>query len=825
MSTKKGSSLPTKDVTSNTTGNSGLLPLVVPPTTQISQQTFGSSSDLFHTSSQVTPTVTEPTYVKTERVFPERTKELVLLNEQVEHYNMLLFILKYSFFCINRSDPGTGKTFISCKTALDHELPVVVIGPASLRNTWEMVTSAYGVPYIAIKDGKKNVPAFYISYDELRGKTSAANRQLASQYGSVYWPVARGLIRRTDTEVADGDTEHLYTLEQPFIDIIREGALIVFDEVAHASNESAMAAEILSVIAEEVDEADSRSRIIMMSATIAQKTGQSMSYLKSLGFLNKNDRGRWDYGTFIMKMLALCPDGLGTYPITESDFNQETADLAFLQIFLKVYSHAMVAPVFDDLHNGYYSVSDEEEQRLQVLVLQLEKEIEDIETQRARGIGATKGVLNVLKIKAIMQKIEYQKMPLLIRLIIHTLSTVPGSKVIVVLNYVTKSIDELPSQGVEALKDIEKWLVSKFKRSDIALTGKAWVEPNLSDGARYFLNPLNADDPLWDMRIREFIDSVKTVPGSEGFKADMIVPTQPDARGVDNILESLLLARDPSADEMLMKIRNGIGGKPLKGVYFTIWTYNDAVKYFMYPSGNMNDNKWLPKLMDLVARLRSKEIGIPKTWIVRTPEGEDQTSPTDMLLYYLNNKMITEMISTLARTKQVLIDSGADPKKVEELGLDRAMEFSGTVTQDERVDIQRQFQANDNSRRILIITGATGGEGISFHDTHGGHPRYLFVMPTYDASLMTQVAGRINRAAMKSVPHGRIVYANLRKPGTQEELKEGQILDSLIKKSIYLDFVNAEQAESGTKYPGSYTDEYIDMNSLIRTVIDDINNN
>jgi hypothetical protein len=67
------------------------------------------------------------------------------------------------------------------------------------------------------------------------------------------------------------------------------------------------------------------------------------------------------------------------------------------------------------------------------------------------------------------------------------------------------------------------------------------------------------------------------------------------------------------------------------------------------------------------------------------------------------------------------------------------------------------FQAN--KLRGLICNIRAGGESISLHDLHGGHPRLSIISPNYSAIQMKQVFGRPWRTGAKTKSIQRIIFA------------------------------------------------------------------
>ena len=74
--------------------------------------------------------------------------------------------------------------------------------------------------------------------------------------------------------------------------------------------------------------------------------------------------------------------------------------------------------------------------------------------------------------------------------------------------------------------------------------------------------------------------------------------------------------------------------------------------------------------------------------------------------------------------------------------------IDGSVPQEKRDYLIDEFQRDGSN--ILVINAATGGTGISLHDTLGNRPRYSFISPSFNAKEFAQVLGRIHRNGAKS---------------------------------------------------------------------------
>lgn len=130
----------------------------------------------------------------------------------------------------------------------------------------------------------------------------------------------------------------------------------------------------------------------------------------------------------------------------------------------------------------------------------------------------------------------------------------------------------------------------------------------------------------------------------------------------------------------------------------------------------------------------------------------------------------------------------------------KPMVMNGETPKRDRTSIIDTFQSPSNDIWCLIVSPGVGGESISLHDKHGGHPRDIIISPDHFHSRLVQTAGRINRVGVKSDCRIIMMYS-------KEANLETSILDSMVRKSkIAKDLLTKEQKE---KFPSEY-DYYIE---------------
>lgn len=74
--------------------------------------------------------------------------------------------------------------------------------------------------------------------------------------------------------------------------------------------------------------------------------------------------------------------------------------------------------------------------------------------------------------------------------------------------------------------------------------------------------------------------------------------------------------------------------------------------------------------------------------------------------------------------------------------------IDGSVSDDERQQTIEDFQADRS--HVIVVNAATGGTGISLHDTNGDRPRLSLISPSFNSYEFSQVLGRIHRNGAKT---------------------------------------------------------------------------
>lgn len=116
-----------------------------------------------------------------------------------------------------------------------------------------------------------------------------------------------------------------------------------------------------------------------------------------------------------------------------------------------------------------------------------------------------------------------------------------------------------------------------------------------------------------------------------------------------------------------------------------------------------------------------------------------------------------------------------------------------------RTEIVDLFNHPNNEYQCIIISNDLG-LGIDLHDTHGGFPRTMYMIPTYKFLSMCQCPGRIYRRGLKSDTECYVLYSN---DGLIENILINILAKTYIASSVLL-------PGSGRVYPGHYPYEIED---------------
>jgi hypothetical protein len=178
-------------------------------------------------------------------------------------------------------------------------------------------------------------------------------------------------------------------------------------------------------------------------------------------------------------------------------------------------------------------------------------------------------------------------------------------------------------------------------------------------------------------------------------------------------------------------------------------------------------------------------------------------------------KLCSAKITTVSRLSLIKLREGKkiiiccpfleDQQKLKAaLSLYGPLILNGELSGGAREHVVAKFNEPSQLNMVLIMTPEVGGEGISLHDLHGGFPRCMFILPTFNYLKCLQSAGRAYRRGIMSDTEVYIIYSN--NAGI-----ESILLNSLVKSEVAgLVLLPG----SGRIFPGAY--DYIIENDGVQ---------
>ena len=203
-------------------------------------------------------------------------ENIELLPHQINHTEKIENILKESYFALDFSTMGTGKTYCSSYIAKKMNIPnVVVIAPLSVLPKWNLMKNKYGVNIIHA-----------LSYCSLRSIKCKQPKH--------------GLLTRIDkkvdfstTDEFDRTTTHTREITEFFAtqmwkNLVKQGVMLIVDEIQNVKNISSQFLSVKELIREIRETKSINSKVILLSGTPIDKNEQIVNLYKSLGIINEN---------------------------------------------------------------------------------------------------------------------------------------------------------------------------------------------------------------------------------------------------------------------------------------------------------------------------------------------------------------------------------------------------------------------------------------------------------------------------------------------------------------------------------------------------------
>lgn len=427
------------------------------------------------------------------------SKQVSLLNHQVSHFKKINNILRTSFFYLDTSSTGSGKTYSTSAVAISNNMDIFVVCPKIVGYSWKNCSKLTGVKIVDT-----------VSYESFRSVRNSQPKKYLSRHD--YTKTTENKIYEFTDFSATDDLKSLWN----------SGVLIVFDEVHKAIGNTATM-KAISTVVEMALSLGGKSRIAFLSATAFDQERGALIFFKLLGlvpseleFIAGRETGSELSRKCIKQIVNYCAQ-IDT-EITNNLISNSVSTTAY-KLFINVvkpHIHSeMPPPVFEysyDYKKVFYKTDNPEIfewiRSLSKLLAQ-DIQITDDAIRAEQNLFKDNEDSKITKIINALNMINSLKLPILERVILHQLLSEPDSKVIVFSDTIKKVLlplgEFLAEMGFNVLyltgtdlqgkmrkqTDVEE-IMEKFNKFDLeyriilATTSKGGVGINLHDTSGEF---------------------------------------------------------------------------------------------------------------------------------------------------------------------------------------------------------------------------------------------------------------------------------------------------------------------------------------------------
>jgi superfamily II DNA or RNA helicase len=412
------------------------------------------------------------------------THPVELLGHQGDHAQRLMGTLDRFRFALDLSTPGAGKTFVATHIAKELGVKhVVVVAPLSILPKWRSMESEHGLPlknavsYCSLRSVTGKQP----KHGLLRREDTFSSSAAASSAGAG--SEGEEITTTTSTE-HQGQQSTKFFATEAWNMLVREGVLLVVDEIQNVKNVSSQFLSVKELIRSIlIEHPSSPSRVLLLSGTPIDKPEQVINLLRSLGISTTRALGHFNPQTrrceakgfrqilrFVYEHMHLTLDTpipprplaslLHTAETTAETYEQYGYDVStyskrdffgtilyqlFKDVILKVIGSKMPPRVSTntvDKRNAFYLIEDSSMRRLlREGVSRLMNVVSFNEgTQQVTINHADRG-MTFRGIARALQMIETAKISTFIRVARAALLEDPNKKVVVCLNYTDSILD------------------------------------------------------------------------------------------------------------------------------------------------------------------------------------------------------------------------------------------------------------------------------------------------------------------------------------------------------------------------------------------------
>ena len=407
-----------------------------------------------------------------------------LYPHQVDHVTRLLEVMDSSFFAMDLSMLGAGKTFTSTRVAdVLGVANVIVIAPVSVKPKWSTMARDHGLKL-----------KHCMSFNELRS--------------SICRQPKHGLLARRDykTQMLDSRSNELIDIDKvefsptPELErIAAEGCLLIIDEIQNIKNLSTQFHAARTMIAAMA--AHENSRVLMVSGSPIDKREQAVHLFRCLGIMKSSKLCDFDLATYRYRPVGfkeireycnkLDPDAElevrrelvrarkthGFHRGMDAAACEKAVYALFQRCFKTHMACAMDPPKNPDVviekRNGYFEISRDKKQLLSRGVRTL-SDVSSFDPTTGGVSYGSNGADTVVAITQALMMIETAKVPTFARLARETLKRDDTSKVVLCLNYCA-TLDDLVIELADLAPLVMRGSMSAEKRG---LAMSSFQEPN-----------------------------------------------------------------------------------------------------------------------------------------------------------------------------------------------------------------------------------------------------------------------------------------------------------------------------------------------------------
>lgn len=378
--------------------------------------------------------------------------ESILRPHQKGHVERLLYLFKLYFILGDLSPTGSGKTITTMVISMLLKLHIIIVCPSTARLTWESHFKKYG-----LYGDEKGENATIITYESLRSTKGHQPKH--------------GLLFRDENDgIGPSFTPSAFMKVR-----ISRGVLFVFDEAQKVKNvnQNYNVTHAICEYVRKVGKQNGRSRVLLLSATLFDKMGSAINFLRLFGVMKSSSiYDEYAIGEIVNYAESL---DLEKYKRFEEEYSEcgqkEFVFNLFIHFFKDKFTSTMPKIVQNatfDFMNHFCLIDEESKEDFTEGVNRLITAIRDEEDETVM----TKGDSDYGRITKAMIKIQKSMINLCKRKIEEKLNK--GEKVIIFTDYYI-IIDEL----LKAFSHTNpREITGRLKKKDRLISMDKFNEPN-----------------------------------------------------------------------------------------------------------------------------------------------------------------------------------------------------------------------------------------------------------------------------------------------------------------------------------------------------------